>query len=79
MSLRLWVPTITILRYRLKGSVEVLEIVLDSITIAATPTAWNAEGAPIAWRVVFFINGWQELPIHEMADFHEFVVQEVRQ
>ena len=79
MSRRLWVPTVTILRYRLKGDAEVLEMVIDFITITATPTAWNAEGAAIAWRVVFFINGWQELPIHEMTDFHEFVVQEVSQ
>ena len=79
MSRRLWIPTVMILRYRLKGSAEILETVLDSITITATPTDWDKAGKPIAFRVVFFINGWQELPVHEMTNFHEFIVQEVSQ
>ena len=70
-------PTFQVLRYRMKRSVEILEIVVTSLVRIATPIAWNDKGEAIAWHIKLHINEWLYLAIHDMCDYHEFSVQEV--
>lgn len=73
MSARLWVKSFQVLRYRLKGSPEILAEIVRTLVVNAIPTEWDKTGKPVAFRVVFVINEWHEFPIHEMTDWHEFV------
>ena len=69
---KFWVPTVTVLRYRLKGETMLYVVVVQTLDVQAPPTAWNAEGKATAWRVVLHVNGWWDFPVHEMTDWHCF-------
>ncbi len=76
---KLYVKLQQVLRYRMKGTVDVLEVAITSIEITATPVAWKKDDegndVPTAWRVKMFVNKWLELYIHEATDWHEFTFE----
>ena len=75
--MRFYKPTQTVLRYRMKREPEILEIVVTTLVRIATPIAWNDKGEAIAWHIELQINEWLFLAVHDVCDFHEFVVEEV--
>lgn len=66
-----------VLRYRMKQTVEVLEIVVASLTVIATPLTFDKDGEPLTFHVDLFINEWFTLAVHDVCDWHEFESVEV--
>lgn len=75
--MKFWKKTKQVLRYRVKQTVEILEIEISSLEITATPLTFDTEGNPLTFHVEMKINEWFFLAVHDVCDWHEFIVVEV--
>lgn len=72
---KIWVPTITILRYRVKGTSEIVAVDATGFSINAIPVEWNDRGDPVRWHVEIIHENFVFTPC-DVADWHEFATVE---